>query len=77
LWCWISDAYNPLRIFTYYLPIWTCIMLTAVIYAAVGYHVFHQRNQLRNLTLSDQAREGYGDDLCVAEKVRLSLISPD
>lgn len=34
-----------------------CILLSAVIYVAVGYHVFHQRNQLRNLTLSDQAQD--------------------
>ncbi|KAK3901019.1 hypothetical protein C8A05DRAFT_45258 [Staphylotrichum tortipilum] len=58
LWCWIGDSYNQLRIFTYYLPIWTCIVLSVLIYVAVGYHVFHQRNQLRNLTLSNQAKEG-------------------
>ncbi|KAK1757862.1 putative G-protein coupled receptor [Echria macrotheca] len=55
LWCWIGDRYNSLRIYTYYIPIWTCSLLSAVIYLAVGYHVFHQRNQLRNLTLSNQA----------------------
>ncbi|KAK4184163.1 putative G-protein coupled receptor [Podospora australis] len=57
LWCWIADSYNQLRIFIYYLPIWLCIALSAVIYVAVGYHVFHQRNQLRNLTLSNQAKD--------------------
>ncbi|TPX16230.1 uncharacterized protein E0L32_004225 [Thyridium curvatum] len=40
----------------YYIPIWMCIVLSAVIYMAVGYHVFHQRNQLRNLTLSNQGK---------------------
>lgn len=63
LWCWIADAYNQLRIFLYYLPIWTCIALSALIYVAVGYHVFHQRNQLRNLTLSNQAKDASGTDL--------------
>ncbi|KAL2136204.1 hypothetical protein VTI74DRAFT_5082 [Chaetomium olivicolor] len=63
LWCWINDTYNQLRIFTYYLPIWTCISLSAVIYGAVGYHVFHQRNQLRNLTLTDQARDVHAADV--------------
>ncbi|KAK3989912.1 putative G-protein coupled receptor [Cladorrhinum sp. PSN332] len=63
LWCWIGDAYNRLRIYTYYAPIWLCIVLSAVIYVAVGYHVFHQRNQLRNLTLSTQAKDTPGIDL--------------
>ncbi|SPQ18475.1 5e9f199e-d259-43c8-855c-898ba664a14d [Thermothielavioides terrestris] len=63
LWCWISDSYSQLRIFTYYLPIWACISLSAVIYVAVGYHVFRQRNQLRNLTLSNQAKDVYGTEL--------------
>ncbi|AEO70653.1 uncharacterized protein THITE_2036222, partial [Thermothielavioides terrestris NRRL 8126] len=70
LWCWISDSYSQLRIFTYYLPIWACISLSAVIYVAVGYHVFRQRNQLRNLTLSNQAKDVYGTELSNAiEKV--------
>jgi hypothetical protein len=43
--------------------------MSAVIYGAVGYHVFHQRNQLRNLTLSNQA-DIYGNDFDSAEKVR-------
>ncbi|KAK4156642.1 hypothetical protein C8A00DRAFT_40937 [Chaetomidium leptoderma] len=72
LWCWIDDAYNPLRIFTYYLPIWTCIALSAVIYVAVGYHVFHQRNQLRNLTLSNPTTDIYGAELSSVEKVQQS-----
>jgi len=57
MWCWIDDEHSPLRIYTYYVPIWTCIVLSAVIYIAVGYHVFRQRNQLRNLTLSNQVKE--------------------
>ncbi|KAI3392028.1 hypothetical protein diail_6324 [Diaporthe ilicicola] len=57
LWCWISSDWNALRIYSYYLPIWVCTVLSAVIYFAVGYHVFHQRNQLRNLSLSNQAKD--------------------
>lgn len=34
-----------------------CTVLSAVIYFAIGYHVFHQRNQLRNLSLSNQAKD--------------------
>src|SRR3954466_1311355 len=63
LWCWIGDSWNSLRIFTYYLPIWVCIMLSAIIYFAVGYQVFHQRNQLRNLTLSNPGKEASTSDV--------------
>ncbi|KAL8396810.1 hypothetical protein RB594_003772 [Gaeumannomyces avenae] len=63
LWCWINHEWSSLRIYTYYLPIWLCIALSALIYFAVGYQVFHQRNQLRNLTLSNQAKEGSASDV--------------
>ncbi|KAL2147676.1 hypothetical protein VTI28DRAFT_7028 [Corynascus sepedonium] len=72
MWCWINDEYNQLRIFTYYMPIWTCIVLSTLIYVAVGYHVFHQRNQLRNLTLSNQARDPSGAEPRTTEKEQQS-----
>lgn len=72
LWCWIGDSWNALRIYSYYIPIWVCIFLSAVIYVAVGYHVFHQRNQLRNLTLSNQAKDLSSSEVRdSADKVRL------
>ncbi|KAL2757318.1 hypothetical protein ACRALDRAFT_2098998 [Sodiomyces alcalophilus JCM 7366] len=58
LWCWIKHDWSALRIYTYYLPIWICIFLSGVIYFSVGYHVFHHRNQLRNLTFSLYGRDG-------------------
>ncbi|KAI8962743.1 hypothetical protein F5Y11DRAFT_347256 [Daldinia sp. FL1419] len=57
IWCWIDKDWSNLRIYTYYLPIWVCIILSTVIYAAVGYHVFKQRNQLRNLSLTNPAHD--------------------
>ncbi|KLU91637.1 G-protein coupled receptor [Magnaporthiopsis poae ATCC 64411] len=63
LWCWINHEWSSLRIYTYYLPIWLCIALSAVIYFAVGYQVFHQRNQLRNLTLSNQGKDCSASDV--------------
>ncbi|TGJ87176.1 hypothetical protein E0Z10_g1628 [Xylaria hypoxylon] len=57
IWCWIDKDWSDLRIYTYYLPIWVCIVLSALIYVAVGYHVFKQRNQLRNLSLSNPTRD--------------------
>lgn len=38
-----------MRIYSYYIPVWICIFLSIIIYVAVGYHVFHHRNQLRNI----------------------------
>lgn len=76
LWCWIGDKWSALRIFTYYLPIWVCILLSTIIYFAVGYQVFHQRNQLRNLTLSNPAKEtSSSDDRESGEKVSVSISS--
>ncbi|KAI1086191.1 hypothetical protein F5B19DRAFT_181958 [Rostrohypoxylon terebratum] len=57
IWCWIDKDWSNLRIYTYYLPIWVCIILSTCIYAAVGYYVFKQRNQLRNLSLSNPTRD--------------------
>ncbi|KAI0442472.1 hypothetical protein F4803DRAFT_562288 [Xylaria telfairii] len=57
IWCWIDRDWSDLRIYTYYLPIWVCIVLSSFIYIAVGYYVFKQRNQLRNLSLSSPTRD--------------------
>ncbi|KAI2613653.1 uncharacterized protein GGS25DRAFT_9576 [Hypoxylon fragiforme] len=57
IWCWIDKDWSNLRIYTYYLPIWVCIILSSCIYIAVGYYVFKQRNQLRNLSLSNPTYE--------------------
>ncbi|KAI0515275.1 hypothetical protein F5B22DRAFT_195394 [Xylaria bambusicola] len=57
IWCWIDKDWSDLRIYTYYLPIWVCIVLSTFIYIAVGYYVFQQRNQLRNLSLSNPTRD--------------------
>lgn len=57
IWCWIDKDWSNLRIYTYYLPIWVCIILSTCIYVAVGYYVFKQRNQLRNLSLSNPSRD--------------------
>ncbi|KAI5859578.1 hypothetical protein GGS23DRAFT_615980 [Durotheca rogersii] len=57
IWCWIGEDSSNLRIYTYYLPIWVCIILSSCIYVAVGYHVFKQRNQLRNLSLSNPTHD--------------------
>ncbi|KAL2889971.1 Cyclic AMP receptor-like protein A [Ceratocystis lukuohia] len=52
LWCWIGPNWAFLRLWTYYVPIWICIITSLLIYFAVGYRVFKQRNQLRHATFS-------------------------
>ena len=49
LWCWIGPNWSLVRLYAYYIPIWVCILLSILIYLAVGYHVFHHRNQLLNI----------------------------
>ncbi|QUC19358.1 uncharacterized protein UV8b_03599 [Ustilaginoidea virens] len=46
LWCWISPRWSIVRLYAYYIPIWICILLSVLIYIAVGCHVFRRRNQL-------------------------------
>lgn len=60
IWCWIDKDWSNLRIYTYYLPIWVCILLSTCIYVAVGYYVFKQRNQLRNLSLRNPTKDPPG-----------------
>ncbi|EFQ36821.1 uncharacterized protein GLRG_11968 [Colletotrichum graminicola M1.001] len=53
LWCWITPEWGHLRIFAFYVPTWCCIFGSAAIYLAIGYHVFHRRNQLAKLNSSN------------------------
>ncbi|KAI0389352.1 hypothetical protein F5Y17DRAFT_469741 [Xylariaceae sp. FL0594] len=68
IWCWIDKDWSGLRIYTYYLPIWVCLVLSLCIYIAVGYRVFKQRNQLRNLSLSTRMRDMPTDSRDSGEK---------
>ncbi|KAM4054502.1 7 transmembrane receptor (secretin family) domain-containing protein [Hirsutella rhossiliensis] len=54
LWCWIGPSWSLVRLYSYYIPIWICILLSFVIYAAVGYQVFHHRNQLLSISLHNR-----------------------
>ncbi|KAF5000596.1 hypothetical protein FGRMN_1628 [Fusarium graminum] len=51
LWCWIGTDWSLMRLYAYYIPIWTFSFLSIMIYIAVGYHVFHHRNQLRHIVM--------------------------
>ncbi|KAL7924455.1 hypothetical protein ACQKWADRAFT_269252 [Trichoderma austrokoningii] len=51
LWCWIDSNWSLVRLYAYYIPIWICIFGSILIYVAVGYHVFRNRNRLRKFTM--------------------------
>ncbi|KAG5656419.1 hypothetical protein KAF25_000006 [Fusarium avenaceum] len=51
LWCWIGTDWSLVRLYAYYIPIWIFSFLSIMIYIAVGYHVFHHRNQLRHMVM--------------------------
>lgn len=63
--------------YSYYIPIWICIFLSLFIYIAVGYHVFHHRNQLKNITFTSSEqqdkseRDKKGSSRDSAEEVRM------
>ncbi|OIW32768.1 hypothetical protein CONLIGDRAFT_679147 [Coniochaeta ligniaria NRRL 30616] len=61
LWCWITNDWNPLRIYTYYMLIWICILSSMVIYLSIGVYVFRVRNRLHQFsstTLTSTQRKG-------------------
>ncbi|KAL7942578.1 putative G-protein coupled receptor protein [Trichoderma barbatum] len=51
LWCWVDSNWSLVRLYAYYIPIWICIFGSIVIYVAVGYQVFRNRNRLRNFAI--------------------------
>ncbi|KAL2065199.1 hypothetical protein VTL71DRAFT_2868 [Oculimacula yallundae] len=48
LWCWIDYKWAPVRIYSYYAPIWVAILATFVIYVRVGVEIFQKRSELHN-----------------------------
>ncbi|KAF5867829.1 putative g-protein coupled receptor protein [Botrytis fragariae] len=50
LWCWIDGPWAPLRIYSYYAPIWITILAALCIYVRVGIEIFRARNQLNGVS---------------------------
>ncbi|PHH59381.1 hypothetical protein CDD81_3340 [Ophiocordyceps australis] len=59
IWCWIDPKWDSIRIYTYYMLIWICIVGSFVCYILVGYHVFRSRNQLRSFPASKNREHGH------------------
>ncbi|OAA42448.1 GPCR, family 2-like protein [Beauveria brongniartii RCEF 3172] len=64
IWCWVDRQWDYIRIYTYYMLIWICIVGSLICYLLVGYHVFRSRDRLRSLTAST------GRDAAVVELTR-------
>ncbi|KAJ2996692.1 hypothetical protein NUW58_g891 [Xylaria curta] len=59
LWCWVDNAWDILRIATFYGPIWVVLAATFFIYIRAGGQIYKKRRQLRKL---DSSSTG-GNDL--------------
>jgi hypothetical protein len=44
-WCWISEDWSALRIYTCYMLVWVCILTSLVIYAGIGFYLFQTRSK--------------------------------
>ncbi|KAL7793081.1 family A G protein-coupled receptor-like protein [Trichoderma ceciliae] len=52
IWCWVDREWDFIRIYTYYMLIWICIVGSILCYFLVGWHVFRMRNRLRSFSTS-------------------------
>ncbi|KAL6818476.1 putative G-protein coupled receptor protein [Trichoderma sp. SZMC 28013] len=52
IWCWVDKQWDFIRIYTYYMLIWICIVGSLLCYFLVGWHVFRMRNRLRSFSTS-------------------------
>ncbi|KAH7275186.1 hypothetical protein FSOLCH5_006075 [Fusarium solani] len=69
IWCWVNQDWENIRIYTYYMLIWVCIVGSLIFYFMVGYHVFHSRNQLKSFSASKSREAG------VYEQPRVDFLS--
>jgi hypothetical protein len=57
IWCWVDRQWDDIRIYTYYMLIWICIIGSFLCYFMVGYNVFHSRNNLRSFSSASKSKE--------------------
>ncbi|KAF7555580.1 hypothetical protein G7Z17_g2091 [Cylindrodendrum hubeiense] len=58
IWCWVDRDWENVRIYSYYMLIWICIVGSLLFYFLVGYHVFRSRNRLRSFSASKSIDTG-------------------
>ncbi|QPG94691.1 hypothetical protein C2857_006734 [Epichloe festucae Fl1] len=64
IWCWVDAKWDAIRIYTYYLLVWICIVGSLICYVLVGYHVFRSRNRLRSFSATRSRHGDHGQDGC-------------
>ncbi|KAF4988004.1 hypothetical protein FGRMN_10052 [Fusarium graminum] len=60
-WCWINQAWDTLRIATFYGPIWIVITITLAIYIRSGGTIYRKRQQLLEAQGSGSGGLSYAD----------------
>ncbi|KAK7427451.1 hypothetical protein QQZ08_006057 [Neonectria magnoliae] len=58
IWCWVDQEWENVRIYSYYMLIWICIVGSLLFYFLVGYQVFRTRNRLRSFSASKSREAG-------------------
>ncbi|KAJ5831855.1 hypothetical protein N7474_000166 [Penicillium riverlandense] len=54
LWCWIDVNWDPLRIATFYAPVWLIFIAAGIIYISIGAEIYQKRRQLRSMVSQSQ-----------------------
>ncbi|KAL7946115.1 putative G-protein coupled receptor protein [Trichoderma barbatum] len=67
IWCWVDKDWDYIRIYTYYMLIWICIVGSILCYFLVGWHVFRMRNRLRSFSTSKNREKDKGMDQAQVE----------
>ncbi|KAH6895752.1 hypothetical protein B0T10DRAFT_557933 [Thelonectria olida] len=71
IWCWVDTEWENVRIYSYYMLIWICIVGSLIFYFMVGYHVFHSRNRLKSISASKSREAGTNE-----QKPRVDFLVP-
>ncbi|KPM40042.1 hypothetical protein AK830_g6518 [Neonectria ditissima] len=58
IWCWVDHEWENIRIYSYYMLVWICIVGSLLFYFLVGYQVFRTRNRLKSFSVSKSREAG-------------------
>ncbi|KAL8749515.1 MAG: hypothetical protein Q9184_006776 [Pyrenodesmia sp. 2 TL-2023] len=75
LWCWVSNDWAFLRLVTFYVPAWICIVVSFTLYIMAGREIFRKRAELRafrqpSRTSIDEPFSGFKTtEVCVSSEL--------
>ncbi|KAI9773015.1 MAG: hypothetical protein M1839_002245 [Geoglossum umbratile] len=72
LWCWITTGWDPLRVATFYGPVWLVVVVTVLIYVIVGIDIYKKRSQLRKFSHPRPAPQHRGTLVSKTTKVEVT-----